>query len=149
MDFDEEEDISVGLIRLKKNIPYHELFFEINQQNTFSFSRKADLRIEDFLGIYYFPIFGAFDELTQAHFTIIANQSCDSERKEKPIEGLFDLIVEEKYFINRNIDFILFSKENGEDFTTLNLPKKSVFPMEIYTLNLGEELYQIILDYDE
>ncbi|MDO4762949.1 MAG: IPExxxVDY family protein [Flavobacteriaceae bacterium] len=147
--FDEEEFVSVELLKLKQKIPYHELFFKINQQNSFYFSRRKDLVIEDDSGYYQFPVFEGFDEVRQITYTIIANQSYDFRRKEKQIVGLFDLIEEEKFFINSNIDFILFSKEGETDFSALNLPKDWFYTMQNCSLNLEDELYQIILDYDE
>lgn len=149
MSFDEEEFVSVGLLKLKQKSPYHELFFKINQQNSFYFSRRKDLMVEDDSGYYHFPIFEAFDEVKQTTYTIIANQSYDFKRKEKQIMGLFDFIEEEKFFINTNVDFIVFSKERETDFSSLHLPSEWFYPIENYSLNLEDELYQIILDYDE
>lgn len=149
LDLDEEECISVGLIRLKKKLPYHEFFFRINQQNTFQFCRKKDLLIEDFSGYYNFPIFEAYNKLAQTTYRIIANKSCGSQRKEKPIEELFDLITEDKFFINENIDFIIFSKEEGGDFSLMKIPEDWLQSMEFYTLSSEQELYQTILNYDE
>lgn len=148
LDLEEEDCISVGLVRLSKDIPHHELFFKINQQNQFYFSRKKDLLIEDFSGYYKFPIFEAFDESLKNTFIMMANQPINFERKEgKSIESLFEL-VEEKCFINNNINFIIFSKEGNDDFSTINFPKEWV-EVENYSINYEEELYQIILNYDE
>ena len=88
LDFDETEDVSVALVRLKREQPFHELFFKINRLNSFKFFRKNDLEIEDYFGYYNFPIFEAFDRHTQVTFRIIINHSYDFRRKEKPIEGL-------------------------------------------------------------
>ena len=80
---------------------------------------------------------------------MIINQSYDFHRKEKPIEGLFDLLEEKKYFIHLGIDLILFSKEGDCDFSVINLPKELVNSIEEYTLSSEEELYETILNYDE
>ena len=141
LDFDETEDVSVVLVRLKREQPFHELFFKINRLNSFKFFRKNDLEIEDYFGYYNFPIFEAFDRHTQVTFRIIINHSYDFRRKEKPIEGLFDLLEEEKYFIHPGINLILFS--------VINLPKELVSSVEEYKLYSEEKLYEIILNYDE
>jgi len=39
----EFEDITIALVRLAKDIPAHEFFYKINQNNNLSFSRKKDL----------------------------------------------------------------------------------------------------------
>lgn len=79
---------------------------------------------------------------------MMANQPINFERKEgKSIESLFEL-VEEKYFINDDINFILFSKEGNDDFSTIKFPEELV-EVEDYFVNYEEELYQIILNYDE
>lgn len=148
LDLEEEDCISVGLVRLSKDIPHHELFFKINQQNQFYFSRKKDLLVEYFSGYYNFPIFEAFDESLKNTFIMMANKSINFKRKEgKSIENLFEL-VEEKCFINDNINFILFSREGNNDFSTIKFPKEWV-EVEDYSVNYEEELYQIILNYDE
>jgi outer membrane lipoprotein-sorting protein len=36
----EFEDIAIGLVRLAKDIPDHEFFYKINQNNDLTFSRK-------------------------------------------------------------------------------------------------------------
>lgn len=148
LDF-EEEDVLVGILRLKQILPYHELFFKVNKLNPFHFSRKKDLKVEGFSGFYNFPIFETFDTVTQTKLRVIANQSYSFERKEKPIEGLFDLIEEDKFFINQNVDFILFSNENCADFSAINFPIEYFYQLEEYSLSSEDELYQIILDYDE
>lgn len=149
LDFDHEEEISVALVKLKQKLPYHELFFKINQLNLFQFFRKKDLQVEDFSSYHSFPIFETFDELSQTTFRVMANQSCDVQRKEKPIEGLFDLIEEEKFFIREEVDFIIFSKEGGNNFSAIHLPEEYVNSVEEYWLYPEEELYQTILNYDE
>lgn len=149
MDFDEEEYVSVGGIKLKQKLPYHELFFKINQQNTFQFFRKKDLLIEDFSGFYNFPIFETYDDVTQNIYRVMVNKFCGFERKERPIEGLFDLVVEDKFFIDEDIDLIIFSKEECGDFSVVKIPEECLDSMEIYTLSSEEELYEIILNYDE
>ena len=74
LDF-EEEEIVIGLIKLKQQISNHELFFKVNQLNLFNFHRADDLMVEDYFRHYKFPKFETYDEITQAKFTIFANKS--------------------------------------------------------------------------
>lgn len=148
LDFDDEDSVLVGLIKLKQEMPYHELFFGINNLNQFNFVRKKDLEIRDFLGVYYFPQFETYDEVSQSTFIIFANKLCDFRKIEGANLSLFDTIGEEKFFVNKEIDFILFSKEGWEDFSGINLPE-SVSSVEEYCVEPEEELYEIITNYDE
>lgn len=149
LDFDDEDSVLVGLIKLKQEIPYHELFFKINNLNRFNFVRKRDLEIRDFSGEYYFPQFETYDAVSQSTFIIFANRPCDFKKIESESQSLFDNIGEEKYFINREIDFILFSKEGWEDFSGINLPEEWTNLVEEYCVEPEEELYEIITNYDE
>ena len=96
LDF-EEEEILIGLIKLKQQISNHELFFKVNQLNLFNFYRADDLRAEDTFRSYKFPKFETYDELTQAKFTIFANKSFLSEIKQTSPNELFQQGDEEKY----------------------------------------------------
>jgi hypothetical protein len=46
----EFEDIAIGLVRLAKNIPDHEFFYKINQNNDLTFKRIEDVILH---GSYY------------------------------------------------------------------------------------------------
>ena len=63
---DFEEEILIGLIKLKQQISNHELFFKVNQLNLFNFHRADDLMAEDYFRHYKFPKFETYDEITQA-----------------------------------------------------------------------------------
>lgn len=146
LDIEEDRQVSVGIITLKEKLPYHELFFKINQINSYHFRREKDFRVENTAGFYDFPRFEAFDDDTQNRIIVIANQSHHFQKKETPIIDLFDLI-EEKFFIDEKIDFIVFTKD-GEINFDLFLPV-DISPMRIIKLAKNDELNQIILDYDE
>ena len=122
LDF-EEEEIVIGLIKLKQQIPHHELFFKVNQLNLFNFYRVDDLRAEDSFRCYKFPKFETYDELTQAKFTIFANKSFWSETKQTSPDG-------------------------WEDFSNINFPQDWVDSVEEHLLSSEQELYQIIF-YDK
>lgn len=147
MDFDDNEKIELGFLRFTQKISPHELFFKVNQQNAFKFSRKKDLIVEDSFGYYEFPQYEAYDELSQNHFIIISNKSSRYIRK-TPIRGLFDFI-EEKFFAKEEIDFLIFAKEGGNDFSKIVWPTDFVPMVKTCTISSEDELYPIILHYDE
>lgn len=146
LDIEDDREVSVGIISLKEKLPYHELFFRINQFNSYYFCRVNDFCVENKAGFYYFPRFEAIDKSTQNRIIVIANQSQDFQRKEATDIDLFDLI-EEKFFIDEKIDFIAFTKDGEVNFE-LNLPTE-IPPMQTLKLTKEEELNQIILNYDE
>lgn len=147
LDFDDEEPLLVGTIQRKQEISTHELLFKINQLNNFQFFRKSDLEVEDFSGIHHFPLYEAYDKLSQTKLIIIANQSCHYIRK-TPVGGLFDHI-EEKFFLREDIDFIIFAPSGGDDFSHITLPSEWLTPIECISIAPEEELYPIIWNYDE
>lgn len=146
LDFEEEEQVSVGVISLKNPLYYHEFFFKINQLNTYNFCRGKDLCVEDYAGYYDFVKFETYDEYNQNHIVIFANQSHHYQMKQKDMLGLFDLI-DTKFFIDEKIDFIVFSKSGEMDFSLL-LPEDA-YPMTIMDLMPNDELTSVILNYDE
>lgn len=146
LDIEDDREVSVGVISLTEKLPYHELFFRINQFNSYYFYRVNDFRVENKAGFYNFPRYEAVDDSTQNRIIVIANQSQNFQRKEVKDIDLFDLI-EEKFFIDEKIDFIVFTKD-GEINFDLFLPTE-IPPMKILKLTKEEELNQIILNYDE
>jgi hypothetical protein len=114
----------------------------------FNFYRADDLRAEDTFRSYKFPKFETYDELTQAKFTIFANKSFWSETKQTSPNELFQQGDEEKYFIDKEVDYIIFSKNGWEDFSSINFPQDWVDSVEEFQLSSEHELYQIII-YDK
>ena len=145
----EFEDITIGLVRLAKDIPAHEFFYKINKINGLAFSRKKDVIIHGAYYDYYFPRFEAYHKFTKTCFTFISNKS--SESKQKKIQT--ELFAEEeniKFLLNNQVDveYILHSSEQFPDFSVILLPENLVFPIQDYTLSSDEELYQIIQYYE-
>lgn len=145
----EFEDITIGLVRLAKDVPAHEFFYKINQTNNLNFSRKKDLVFHGGYYDYFFPRFEAYHKYTKTCFTFISNKS--SESKQKKIQT--ELFTEEeniKFLLNNQVDveYILHSSEQFPDFSVILLPENLVFPIQDYTLSSDEELYQIIQYYE-
>ena len=147
LDF-EEEEILIGLIKLKQQISHHELFFKVNQLNLFNFYRANDLMAEDYFRHYKFPKFETYDEITQAKFTIFANKSFWSETKQTSPNELFQQGDEEKHFIDKEVDYIIFSKNGWYYFSYINFTQYWFDSLEEFQLYSEHELYQIII-YDK
>jgi hypothetical protein len=145
----EFEDITIGLVRLAKDVPAHEFFYKINQANNLSFSRKKDLVFHGGYYDYFFPRFEAYHKFSRTCFTFISNKSSESKQKKVQTE-LFTEEENIKFLLNNQVDveYILHSSEQFPDFSVILLPENLVFPIQDYTLSSEEELYQIIQYYE-
>ncbi|MCW3160235.1 IPExxxVDY family protein [Chryseobacterium oryctis] len=145
----EFEDITIGLVRLVKNVPDHEFFFKINQHNDLNFSRKKDLVFHGDYYDYFFSRFEAYHKFTKTCFTFISNKSIESNQKKLQTE-LFTEEENIKFLLNNQteVQYILHTSEQFPDFSVILLPENLVFPIQDYTLGSEEELYQIIQYYE-
>ncbi|WP_426481604.1 IPExxxVDY family protein [Chryseobacterium sp. R2ACT005] len=145
----EFEDITIGLVRLAKDVPAHEFFYKINQANNLGFSRKKDLVFHGGYYDYFFPRFEAYHKFSRTCFTFISNKSSESKQKKVQTE-LFTEEENIKFLLNNQVDveYILHSSEQFPDFSVILLPENLVFPIQDYTLSSDEELYQIIQYYE-
>lgn len=145
----EFEDITIGLVRLAKNIPDHEFFYKINQNNDLKFKRIDDVIIHGLYYDYFFPRFEAYHKFTKTCFTFISNKSSESKQKKLQTE-LFSQEENIKFLLNNQVEvqYILHSSEQFPDFSVILLPENLVFPIQDYTLGSEEELYQIIQYYE-
>lgn len=145
----EFEDVTIGLVRLAKNVPDHEFFFTVNQQNDLNFKRIDDLIYHGYYYDYFFPRFEAYHKFTKTCFTFISNRSSESKQKKIQTE-LFTGEENIKFLLNNHVEvqYILHSSEQFPDFSVILLPENLVFPIQDYTLGSEEELYQIIQYYE-
>ncbi len=147
-----EEDlteIDVGLIRLAKPIPEHELFFFINKINTFKFKRVDDIQIK---GEYYdhsFSRYQAYDRSSKNCYSFISNKSIVSIKK-KEQNQLFSDESNIKFLLNlhQDVDYILSNSDMFAEFSLILLPENFVFQIQEYPLSSEEELYQLIQYYE-
>ena len=115
----EEEDLNIGLVRLAKDVPAHELFYHLNSQNSFNFSRISDLAFEGNYNDYFFPRFRAFQTETKFLF---------------------------EHF--QDVDYIMKTSEPFDDFSVILLPENLLFQIQNFRLSPSEELYQLIQYYE-
>jgi hypothetical protein len=145
----EFEDITIGLVRLAKNIPDYEFFYKINQINDLTFKRIDDLIFHGSYYDYVFPRFEAYHRFTKTCFTFISNKSSESKQKKIQTE-LFSEEGNIKFLLNNqaDVEYILHTSEQFPEFSVILLPENLVFPIQDYTLSSDEELYQIIQYYE-
>ncbi|MFC0343999.1 IPExxxVDY family protein [Epilithonimonas hispanica] len=147
-----EEDLSeinVGLIRLAKPIPEHELFFFINKINAFKFKRVDDILIKGEYFDYYFSRYQAYDQSSKNCFSFISNKSITSVEK-KVQNQLFSDESNVKFLLNlqSDADYILTNSDMFAEFSLILLPENFVFQIQEYPLSSDEELYQLIQYYE-
>ena len=146
---DDDEEITLGLVRLAKEIPEHELFYQLNILNSFQFSRIKDLVYN---GIYYdysFPRFEGFHRDSKVCIQFIANKSSQYIQKKVSTE-LFSGEQETKFLLDhfQDVDYLLKTSEPFDDFSLILLPENKVFQIQSFPLSPIEELYQIIQYYE-
>ena len=146
---DEDEEITLGLIRLAKEVPEHEFFYQLNVRNSFKLTRIADLVYCGAYYDYYFPRFEGFYCDSKVCFQFIANKSSQHIQK-KVSNELFSGEQETKFLLNhfQDVDYLLKTSEPFNDFSLILLPENLMFPIQHFPLSPIEELYQIIQYYE-
>jgi len=147
-----EEDlteINVGLIRIAKPIPEHELFFSINDINTFKFRRVEDILIKGEYFDHTFSRYQAYDRSSKNCYSFISNKSISSIQK-KVQNLLFSDESNIKFLLNlhQDVDYILTNSDMFADFSLILLPENFVFQIQEFSLSSEDELYQLIQYYE-
>lgn len=150
LDDDEQEDFSLGLVRLTKHIAAHELFYRINNLNPDSpFQRIADIqkcgRYNDYLHI----CFESQHCENKTKILFIQNQSCQTIVKEAQTE-LFSGEEDVNYLLplQPDVDYILKTSDDIPDFSLILLPENLMFPIQNFKLSSDDELFQLIQYYE-
>lgn len=150
LDIEEETDeLTLGLVRLAKEVPDSELFFHINSLNKFQFSRIKDLVIKGFYKDYHFPRFQAFHHDSKVCMHFIANNSSHYIQKEISTD-LFSDDQEHRYLLDhfRDVDYIIWTSEPFDDFSVILLPENLMFQIQCFPICSNDELFQLIQYYD-
>lgn len=146
---DEDEEIILGLVRLAKEIPDHELFYHINFKNNFTLTRINDLITNGIYYDYHFPRFEGFHHDSKVCVQFIANKSSQNVQKKISTE-LFSDEQEVKFLLDRfqDVDYLLKISEPFPDFSLILLPENLLFQIQSFPLSSNEELYQTIQYYE-
>lgn len=149
---EDEEDyaIELGLIRLAKDLPAHELFYHINAHNEgLNFHRKDDIHIAGSYFDYHHLLFQGYHFETKNCLRVLSNRSVTSTQKMAQNE-LFSDEEEVNYLLpmHREVDYIIKTSDNIADFSVILLPENTMFPIQPYTLFSDDPLYDLILYYE-
>lgn len=146
---DDDEEITLGLVRLAKEVPEHELFYQLNVLNSFKFSRIADLVYNGTYYDYFFPRFEGFHCDSKVCIQFIANKSSQNIQK-KVSKELFFGEHETKFLLDhfQDVDYLLKTSEPFGDFSLILLPENLMFQIQNFPLSPIEELYHIIQYYE-
>ena len=146
---DDDEEITLGLVRLAKEVPDYELFYQINSINSFQFSRIEDFVYHGFYYDYYFPRFQTYHPDSELCIHFIANQSSHYLEKKIPQE-LFSGETETMFLLDhsQDVDYIMKTSEPFDDFSLILLPENLLFQIQNFSLSPAEELYQLIQYYE-
>jgi len=149
LDSEQEDDLTIGLVRLTKHLADYELFYHINVANNSSFSRINDLVKSAVYNDYYHSRFEAHHEATQRSFQFIANPSYKRINKKEVIE----LFSEEEHvnFLlpnHKEVDYLIKSSDDSANFSLILQPENLLFPIQKFLLSSNEELFQLIQYYE-
>jgi len=146
---EDHTEITIGLIRLVKTIPEHELFFFLNKINDFNFKRIDDIKIQGEYFDHSFSRYQAYDRFSKNCYHFISNKSISSVEK-KMQNQLFSDESNIKFLLNlhQDVDYILTNSDMFADFSLILLPENFVFQIQEYPLSSEEELYQLIQYYE-
>ncbi len=149
LEIDEDDTITLGLVRLVKEVADYELFYHINELNDFKFKRISDLIFQGVYFDYHFARFEAFHHDSKICIHIIANRSHHSIQKKK-ITELFNTEEDTKYILGNSpdVDYLIKTSEPFGDFSVILLPENLMFQIQDFPLSPNEELYQLIQYYE-
>ena len=149
LESEEEESIHIGLARLIKPVSDHELFFQINRENDFFFSRINDLEIVRTYYQYYHVVFEAYHDITKNRIRFISNKSVKSDQK-KEINMLFSDEQDVNFLLPecKDVDYLIKTSDNIDEFSLILLPENMMFQIQNLELHTDDELYHLIQYYE-
>ncbi|MDO5616162.1 MAG: IPExxxVDY family protein [Cruoricaptor ignavus] len=149
LDDDPENDLTVGLVRLTKDIPDFEFFFALNQYSSNKFTRIKDLTKIGFYYDYAHPMFKTYDIETKTQWYFIANKSSESIKKQE-IRELFSDEESINYLLPnyKDVDYLLKPSDEFADFSLILQPENLMFHIQDFQLSSETELYQLIQYYE-
>ncbi|UOE40760.1 IPExxxVDY family protein [Chryseobacterium suipulveris] len=146
---EEDEEITIGLLRLAKELPDYEFFYHLNSCNSFKFSRIEDFVYHGEYYDYFFPRFEAYYSDSQLCIHCIANKSAQSTQKKISTE-LFTAEQESFFLLDhfQEVDYVIKTSEPFDDFSLILFPGNLTFPVQHFDLSSEEELYQLFQYYE-
>lgn len=150
LDDEEEDDLSLGLLRMAKELPAHVFFFEINKANPDSpFRRIDDLVKRGKYHDYTHIRFQAHHKESKNCIHLISNHSVKTDVKAIKSELFSD---EEEVNVllpfHKEVDYIVRISDNIADFSLILWPENLMFPIQDYCLSSKDELSELIQYYE-
>lgn len=144
LELEEEEAITIGLMRLTQKTPNYEVFFHLNRLNSFQFFRTDDLRD----GEFSFAKFEVYLAETKTRYFVLANKS--APQKQKTTYELFSQTEEIKFLLpkNQDVEYLIYAKDSIPDFSLFLLPENILQPIQEFSLVPQNELYKLIQYYE-
>lgn len=139
------ESTSIGLVRLIKHFPSHQLFFKIGKKKNIYFQRKEDISVKGRFYEHYHAVYQAYDSDNDWEITFITNKSVDF-MKVKEIDELFIDEDEIHYLLNnfKDVDYIIKVSSEISDYNEIGLPNDLMFHIQNYELFVHQPLWSII-----
>lgn len=145
---DDDEALDIGLLRLTKNIPEHELFFHINRHHSLSFTRIADIVSYGTFYHRHFSCFETFYREGAVCLRCISNTAHRSDLQKESTELFSDECQDLLLPQYPDVDYILTASEPIDDFSVILQAEKFLFPIQEYSLSSDTELYTLIQYYE-
>ena len=136
-------------MRIASNLPHSEVFYHLNNHNTFNLKRATDIVLHGVYNDYHFECFEAYDKSNKNCWKLVSNKSVFTEIKKEQSQ-LFQDEEDVKFLLNdqHDVDYIVKSSDSFADFSVILLPEKLFFPIQEFELSADTELYQIIQYYE-
>lgn len=149
LDHEEVDELQVGLVRLIKDLPEHELFFSLNNANNIIFKRIDDLNKKGKYFDYSHSRYQGYHSETKNCFQFISNKSIQCFQKKEQYELFLD---EENinYLLpfSPEVDYIVKTEEISADFSLILLPENTMFQIQDFRISSQDELYHLIQYYE-
>lgn len=150
LDDEEEDNLNLGLLRMAKELPAHEFFYEINQNNPDSpFRRIKDLVKKGRYHDYTHLRFEAHHRESKNCIQLISNHSVKTDVKAIKTELFSD--EEDVNFLlpfHKEVDYIVRISDNVADFSLILWPENIMFSIQDYCLSSRDELSELIQYYE-
>lgn len=147
LDFDDFEDIEIGVLKIDKPYTDHEFFYLLNKLNNCHFYKEEDLIIKRKFYTYFHSVFKGYQEDTHTSLTFISNQSYHTI-KEKEITELFTEPIVNHLLKNEEFNgFLIKTKPLSTDFSLLLLPD-NVEPIKVHDIDATQDIYYEIESYE-
>lgn len=146
---DNDDDITIGLVMLTKQMADYEFFYIINQLNDTEFQRIDDLIKVGENYDYHHSRFKAYFANNKTCIQFISNQSTSSFQKKYPTE-LFSDECDTNWLLpeHKEVEYIIKTSDSFADFSVILFPENLTFSVHELKINSEDKLYQLLQYYE-